>query len=435
MPTTAPKLHFLHIPKTAGTSVTQFLQRQYDLDQIVFETTWRELFEYQPRMPKLKLFRGHFGINLSQMIGPEFKVITFLREPVSRVISQYYHVRKRATEGLNQFAGEMELAEFMHHKQGRKLCRNLQTRYIGRSLEVGQLWAHPAVLNIPPDRFFDDLASPLLLEQAKQNLNGFFFVGLTEYYDISMLLLCHKLAALPELDAVKRRERERDAKRVPTEVLQHLEAENQLDMELYRHGKTLLVHDLASEFNLPEIASMPVEAALDYVNERKSNLSEACLSRYGRRMRAEQQENWEWDVSMAFQGTGWSDAHGRLGETPHRWSGPKLISTVDAPVDPRRDYEITIHILRFMTGRNQRQLEVHTSSGPISLKGRKMGSGWVGQGIVNGQSTEDPFLRLSFHVPETVSVAELGGDPNDTDKRGFALRAIILNPIPASQKR
>lgn len=432
---TAPKLHFLHIPKTAGTSVTQFLQRQYDLEQIVFETTWRELFKYQPRMPKLKLFRGHFGINLSKMIGPEFKVISFLREPISRVMSQYHHIRKTPTEGLYKFASKMDLAEFMHHKQGRKLCRNLQTRYIGKSFGVGQFWAHPGILNIPPDRFLEDLASPLLLAEAKQNLNGFFFVGLTEYYDISMLLLCHKLAALPELDAVKRRERKRDAKQMSAEVLKHLEEENRLDMELYHYGKALLVGELASEFNLPEIASMPVETALDYVNERTSNLLEACWSRYARRMEAERQENWGWDASMALQGTGWSDVHGRLGETPHRWSGPKPISTIDAPVNPQRDYEITIHILRFMTGRNQRQLEVYTSSGPISLKGRKMGSGWVGQGIANGQSTEDPFLRLSFHVPETVSVAELGGDPNDTDKRGFALQAITLNPITASQKR
>ncbi|ADJ29192.1 sulfotransferase family 2 domain-containing protein [Nitrosococcus watsonii] len=426
---TVPKLHFLHIPKTAGTSVTQFLQRQYDLEHIVFETTWRELFKYQPRMPRLKLFRGHFGINLTKMIGPEFKVLTFLREPVSRVMSQYHHIRKTPTEGLYKFASEMELAEFMRHKQGRKLFRNLQTRYIGKKFGVGQFWAHTGILNLPPDRFFEDLASPLLLAEAKQNLNNFFFVGLTEYYEVSMLLLCHKLAALPELDAVKRRERERDSKQVSAEVLKHLEAENQLDMALYRHGKTLLVGDLAREFNLPEMLSMPVETALDYANERKQVLWESCLFQYAQRMRVEQQESWDWDASRGLQGTGWSDVHGRLGETPHRWSGPKLVSTVDAPVDPRRDYEVTIHLLRFMTWRNQRQLEVHTSSGPISLTGRKKGSGWVGQGIVNGQSTEEPFLRLSFHVSETVSVAELGGDPNDSDKRGFALRAIALKPV------
>jgi hypothetical protein len=426
---TAPKLHFLHIPKTAGTSVTQFLQRQYNLEQIVFETTWPELFKYHPRMSRLRLFRGHFGINLTKMIGPEFKVITFLREPITRVISQYHHIHKTPTEGLYNFASKMELGEFIRHRQGRKLCRNLQTRYLGEELEIGQFWAHMGILNIPPDRFFDSLAAPSLLEKAKKNLNNFFFVGLTEYYDISMLLLCHKLAALPELDAVKRRVQDDKINQVPGDVLNYLEAENQLDRELYHYGKTLLVRDLASEFNFPDILSMLPDTALAYVNERKQDLLKACLARYAKRMKREQQQSWCWEASQALQGTGWSDVHGRLSDTPHRWSGPKLISTIDAPVDPRRDYEIKIQILRFMSARNQRQFEVQTASGSIPLKEEKISKGQMYHSIVSGQNIKDPFLRLHFHVPETFSMAELGVDPDDTDKRGFALRAITLKPI------
>lgn len=424
-----PKLYFLHIPKTAGTSVTQFLQRQYDLEQIVFETTWRELFRYQPKMPKLRLFRGHFGINLAKMIGPEFNIITFLREPVSRMVSQYYHIHKTPTEGLYKFASEMKLEEFMHHRQGRKLFRNLQTRYVGESLEVGQIWAHTGILNLPPDRFFENLASPQLLEKAKRNMKNFFFVGLTEYYDISMLLLCHKLAALPELDAVKRRARSGIATSIPEDVLKHLEAENRLDTELYHYGKFLLVRELASEFNLPDLIEIPVDAALDYVHERKQELLEACLERYARRMQNEQQQDWYWDASMALQGTGWSDVHGRLSETPHRWSGSKLISTIDAPVDPHRDYEINIKILRFMARKIKHELNVQAAGNKIHLNARKTNSGWDLHGIVKAQDSGDPFLRLTFLVPETISMAEIGLDPDDTDKRGFALRSISLKQI------
>jgi hypothetical protein len=106
-----------------------------------------------------------------------------------------------------------------------------------------------------------------------------------------------------------------------------------------------------------------------------------------------------------------------------------LISTIDAPVDPQRDYEIKIQVLYFKTARNQCQFEVRTASGPILLKEEKINEGWLYHGIVSGQDIKDPFLRLSFHVPETFSMADLGVDPSGTDKRGFALRAIALEPV------
>jgi hypothetical protein len=244
-----------------------------------------------------------------------------------------------------------------------------------------------------------------------------------------MLLLCHKLAALPELDAVKRRAQSDTTDQAPADILDYLETENQLDRELYNYGKTLLVRELASEFNFPNIVSMLPNTALAYVNEKKQDLLKACLARYAKRMKREQQQSWCWEASQAFQGTGWSDVHGRLSDTPHRWSGPKLISTIDAPVDPQRDYEIKIQILRFMSARNQHQFEVRTASESIPLKEERINKGWVYHSIISGQNIKDPFLRLHFHVPETFSMAELGVDPNDTDKRGFALRAITLKPI------
>jgi hypothetical protein len=82
-----------------------------------------------------------------------------------------------------------------------------------------------------------------------------------------------------------------------------------------------------------------------------------------------------------------------------------------------------------MSARNQHQFEVRTASESIPLKEERINKGWVYHSIISGQNIKDPFLRLHFHVPETFSMAELGVDPNDTDKRGFALRAITLKPI------
>ncbi len=62
-------LYFLHIPKTAGTSLIAILESYFDLDSIYPEKLWQKLLKKIPRdFTKYKLVRGHFAHNIHQIL-------------------------------------------------------------------------------------------------------------------------------------------------------------------------------------------------------------------------------------------------------------------------------------------------------------------------------------------------------------------------------
>jgi hypothetical protein len=107
-------LLFQHIPKTAGTSVSKALVRQYDPDRI-FQIRvpdpegpiytrhhgTRQEFDSLPMQQRnrFRLVLGHFRFGLHESIDNECRYITILRRPIERILSQYrQNMRKLARE-------------------------------------------------------------------------------------------------------------------------------------------------------------------------------------------------------------------------------------------------------------------------------------------------------------------------------------------------
>lgn len=96
-----PWFYFIHIEKTAGTSLLYSLYRSYPQAQI-FPNMHQERKYFMGRHPSweevdanattflpkdLKMLVGHFGMNPVDRFSVKPHVFTFLREPVERVIS------------------------------------------------------------------------------------------------------------------------------------------------------------------------------------------------------------------------------------------------------------------------------------------------------------------------------------------------------------
>jgi Sulfotransferase family len=98
----------LHIPKTAGTSFRNILKNIYGENQVArFDISRKgvvrlnESIYKKSKLPNVKVIHGHFtfqDLSDSFTLPESYKFITWMRDPVKRVISNYYYLESRLQE-------------------------------------------------------------------------------------------------------------------------------------------------------------------------------------------------------------------------------------------------------------------------------------------------------------------------------------------------
>jgi hypothetical protein len=183
-----PVTIFLHIPKTGGMTLYQVLEQNFPAESIWKvpargEDEFRSLPEERRR--RFRCIMGHAWFGIHDSIPNPFFYITMLRDPVERLISQYYHAMRDEGTELHRMIMERKLTLEEFLQSGLDIFYNQQTRLIaGRK---GVKMARRKTRQAPPHIRFQH---PVLLEEAKQNMRKFFrFVGLVEKYDESLLVL------------------------------------------------------------------------------------------------------------------------------------------------------------------------------------------------------------------------------------------------------
>jgi hypothetical protein len=238
-----PLIVFVHIPKTAGGTVLSMFAAAYSKREVRDAGNWlrtpeRPLSGYaNPRKISGRVLAGHVPYGcLRQQLPPGTQCLTFLREPVDRVLSHYYrHIQRNdpsragtpkalanpspKANSLDEALVEMRLPHIT----------NLATRFLS---------GHPSPLGDLP---------PSALEDAKANLRGFAFIGIQERFEESLVLL-QRLLGLGE---VPYQDRHVNADRpsveeLPDEQRALIVEHNQLDLELYRFGLELADEAIAA---------------------------------------------------------------------------------------------------------------------------------------------------------------------------------------------
>jgi hypothetical protein len=218
---------FVHIPKAAGTSMTDVIRSQYGAEQLLRLPTLNraEVAKRFRELPdSVKIIAGHAPLGSRVHLSRPCRAFSVLREPVARIISLHTYIGREKTHRWHELyhSGELTLGECARRQ------RNLQTRFLSgveRPKEV------------PEDE---------LLELAKRELeHGLVTFGLAERFAETILLfnamLGWNVQAYASSNVAKRPAR-RDE--IPEEQLEEVRRCNAMDVELYALAEKLFCERL-----------------------------------------------------------------------------------------------------------------------------------------------------------------------------------------------
>lgn len=237
-------LIFIHIPKAAGTTFKEILWRQYG---------YRNSFNVQPgeraqpsidkfrqlpesKKSRFRLIYGHMPFGLHRWLSQSAAYITILRNPIERLVSGYYFIRRTPVhpDHCELVEKNLSLKEFYLWNNVDNNTTNLQTRWIAGSVDFDSV--------MPP---YEELPANAL-DLAKENIKNHFSVcGLTERFDESLLLM-QKILGWKNVYYMRRNVgKQRVSKDQPPAATLHLiEKHEEKDLALYEFAAGKLMEML-----------------------------------------------------------------------------------------------------------------------------------------------------------------------------------------------
>ena len=227
---------FIHLPKTAGSTFARIIERKYGAGSILdlyASMLGEELSAIPPaQLAHLRVVMGHLYFGAHIFLSRPSTYITMLRDPVDRVISHYYFVRRFPSHYLYDSARKMSLKEYVE-SCNRQEPNNDQTRLLAGKRDMSSF----------------GLCSDEMLDTAKGNLAKYFaVVGITEEFDRSLILMKRILGWRNPFYINQNVSQHRPRKEgIPLETLRVIQVYNELDIELYRFAKDLFQEQIRSQ--------------------------------------------------------------------------------------------------------------------------------------------------------------------------------------------
>jgi hypothetical protein len=209
------------MPKSGGTTLKSIIKAntkpKWNYD-VYYEKKIREKKLRELSKKRVSCIQGHFPFGVHRHFRKSCTYITMLREPIDRLISEYYFIRNSPKHKQYFKIKKMSLDEYLSLPSN----KNKQTRLISGSNENQLTRSH--------------------LEKAKENIKKHFSVaGITEMFNESLFLMQKefgwKYTFLKKTNVNKKRP---PVGKVPKKTIRLAINNNQLDIELYAFVKKLL---------------------------------------------------------------------------------------------------------------------------------------------------------------------------------------------------
>ena len=213
---------FLHVPKTAGTTLNRLIEleypisQMYSVDPVLFEWSAAHLWKLpQARLGKMRMFKGHMLFGLHEVLPQPATYITVLRDPVERTLSAFYYMRSYK---LHPFYWKLRRKNWTLEEYVERTTRdNVQCKIL-----AGAEYHGPC--------------TPEILEKAKQHMDRHFsVVGLSERFEESLALMKLRfgwqLKSYSTFNVTRSRPKKGD---LAQSTLDLILERNSFDVELYR---------------------------------------------------------------------------------------------------------------------------------------------------------------------------------------------------------
>lgn len=232
---------FLHIQKTAGTSIVDLLRFSYrkegvashgdflaDLTDLGFEKRGRSPGDFKD----FAFVSGHFGFDFASELMDNRYSFTFLRDPIERVLSFYYFCKSRDPKEFAIYAltQEVSLEEFLQ--------MGLSSPGVKGCIWNNQAWQLALGYGNSDQRLIADVAPKEILDLATQHLDAFSHIGFTETFenDRDTILTALGIEAPEEKIMSNANPGRPTSKDLPRSTLHLLEELTHLDRILYEEA-------------------------------------------------------------------------------------------------------------------------------------------------------------------------------------------------------
>ena len=189
-----PAVAFMHIPKTAGTSLVLALYRALaptaavtGFDRLLFgDYTEFETFDAPTRaaihlgprsLPGADFVAGHFALSTLMGRYPAARIMSVLREPRSRLLSLWLYWRSHCDEQLAGWGTWADRVRLARQPLETFLCARAVACQTDNMITRALLWPHPL---IPDGGFIERDDEPWLLADARRRLAHLSFIDVVE---------------------------------------------------------------------------------------------------------------------------------------------------------------------------------------------------------------------------------------------------------------
>lgn len=446
------KFFFLHIPKTAGTTLTTILKQHFGLKNYlrIFEVDLADLpHDYAEAY---RYYSGHIDYDLIRTLLPDKMAwVTFLREPAARFLSDFAFTRSIILKShpdarfwpLVETVAHLyhlDIAEFVNHPDLPTIAQNRQTHMLGNTFNFKNFHEIKATLAYIPNLHSEEFrllnvndSVEGLIAQAKQRLTKAAFFGLTERFQDSLHLLAYTFGWQPRPDELRLNVAASPARQADLSAgtLERIRELNRLDLALYSYAQQLfdtrfnrMSHELLERYGRRTHAHLKPPLPTEI-------LTELLDKHYIRRLTQRQSPArfFRLNLDQAVSGTGWywPEPHPQHGT--YHWSGPGRQATLNMLLHPGQPARVIFSIIAAITPEALDNFRLQVNGQPIGLNRYPGQAGAVVFiGYLPAAAKSDGFTRLTFELDRTLSPATLT-DSDDERLLGLALSRLEIHPV------